>query len=98
MGPHARVFSQTFAHGNSKNERRQRNRGRRQQKRVLSSKSTAHGSETWLNGLAVWLSPLAEWLALARTLHHCQKPQYVQLEKYMYNFFKCAEALPRGLG
>ena len=28
--------------------------------------------------LAVWQSPLAEWLALTSSVHHCQRPQYVQ--------------------
>ena len=51
----------------------------------LSSKSTGHGCETWRYGMAERSPP--EWLALANSLHHCQKPQYVQFEKYMNIFF-----------
>ena len=50
----------------------------------------------WMNGCVA--VPLAEWTALTSSLYHRQRPQYVQLEKYMYIFLKCAKTLPRGLG
>ena len=42
-GTHARVFSQTLAHGNSKNEIRQRNRQRwKEERREYAKKQSEH--------------------------------------------------------
>ena len=71
---HARVSSQTPAHGNTKNETRHENRGRRQKRRVNIERSMTCRDKKCPDGLAVTRAYVPKGLPLPEEVYELPNP------------------------